>query len=49
MKLTIKNYKEAARNIDFKKLPGAAQEAHKEFDSFAVSTPPTPYFNFQDM
>ncbi|WP_430811645.1 MULTISPECIES: hypothetical protein [unclassified Carboxylicivirga] len=35
MKLTIKNYKEATRNIDFKKLPEAAQEAHKEFDSFA--------------
>ncbi len=35
MKLTIKNYKEATRNIDFKKLPEAAQEAHREFDSFA--------------
>jgi len=35
MNLTIKNYKEATRNIDFSKLPGAAQEAHKEFDSFA--------------
>ncbi|MBS2101254.1 hypothetical protein [Carboxylicivirga linearis] len=35
MKLTIKNYKEASKNIDFKKLPEAAQEAHKEFDSFA--------------
>ena len=35
MKLTIKNYKEATKNIDFKKLPDAAQEAHKEFDSFA--------------
>ena len=35
MKLTIKNYKEATKNIDFKKLPEAAQEAHKEFDSFA--------------
>lgn len=35
MKLTVKNYKEATRNIDFKKLPEAAQEAHKEFDSFA--------------
>ena len=36
MKLTIKNYKEATKNIDFKKLPEAAQEAHKEFDSFAT-------------
>ena len=35
MKLTVKNYKEATKNIDFKKLPEAAQEAHKEFDSFA--------------
>lgn len=35
MKLTIKNYKGATKNIDFKKLPEAAQEAHKEFDSFA--------------
>lgn len=35
MRLTIKNYKEATKNIDFKKLPEAAQEAHKEFDSFA--------------
>ena len=35
MKLTIKNYKEATKNIDFKKLPEAAQEAHREFDSFA--------------
>jgi len=35
MKLTIKNYKEATKNIDFKKLPEAAQEAHKEFSSFA--------------
>ncbi|GAF05337.1 hypothetical protein [Saccharicrinis fermentans] len=35
MKLTVKNYKEATRNIDFKKLPEAAREAHKEFDSFA--------------
>ncbi|MBS2101307.1 hypothetical protein [Carboxylicivirga linearis] len=35
MKLTIKNYKEATKNIEFKKLPEAAQEAHKEFDSFA--------------
>ena len=35
MKLTIKNYKEATKNVDFKKLPEAAQEAHKEFDSFA--------------
>lgn len=35
MKLTIKNYKEATKSIDFKKLPEAAQEAHKEFDSFA--------------
>lgn len=34
MKLTVKNYKEATRHIDFKKLPEAAQEAHKEFDSF---------------
>jgi hypothetical protein len=34
MKLTIKNYKEATKRIDFKKLPEAAQEAHKEFDSF---------------
>jgi len=35
MKLTVKNYKEATKNIDFKKLPEAAQEAHKEFYSFA--------------
>ena len=35
MKLTIKNYKEATRNVDFSKLPEAAKEAHKEFDSFA--------------
>ena len=35
MKLTIKNYKEAVKDLDFKKLPEAAQEAHKEFDSFA--------------
>ncbi|WP_282039303.1 hypothetical protein [Saccharicrinis aurantiacus] len=35
MKLTIKNYKEATKGIDFKKLPEVAQEAHKEFDSFA--------------
>ena len=35
MKLTIKNYKEATKKIDFKKLPKAAQDAHKEFDSFA--------------
>jgi hypothetical protein len=35
MKLTINNYKEATKNIDFKKLPEAAQEANKEFDSFA--------------
>ncbi len=35
MKLTIKNYKEATKNIDFSKLPEAAKEAHKEFDSFA--------------
>ena len=35
MKLTVKNYKEATKDIDFKKLPEPAQEAHKEFDSFA--------------
>lgn len=35
MKITINNYKEATKNIDFSKLPEAAQEAHKEFDSFA--------------
>ena len=35
MKLTIKNYKEATKRIDFKKLPEAAREAQKEFDSFA--------------
>ncbi|MCW3806169.1 hypothetical protein [Plebeiibacterium marinum] len=35
MKLTIKNYKEATKDIDFSKLPEAAREAHKEFDSFA--------------
>ncbi len=34
MKLTIKNYKGATKDIDFSKLPEAAQEAHKEFDSF---------------
>ncbi len=35
MKLTVKNYKEATKGIDFSKLPQAAQEAHKEFSSFA--------------
>ena len=35
MKLTVKNYKEVTKNIDFKKLPKVAQETHKEFDSFA--------------
>ena len=35
MTLTIKNYKEATKDVDFKKLPEAAREAHKEFDSFA--------------
>lgn len=35
MKLTIKNYKEATKDINFSKLPEAAREAHKEFDSFA--------------
>ena len=35
MKLTIKNYKEATQNVDFSRLPEAAKEAHKEFDSFA--------------
>lgn len=35
MKLSIENYKLATKNIDFSKLPEAAQEAHKEFDSFA--------------
>lgn len=35
MRLTIANYKEATKNIDFKKLPEAAREAHREFDSFA--------------
>ncbi len=35
MKLTVKNYREATKDIDFKELPDAAQEAHKEFDSFA--------------
>ncbi len=35
MHLTVKNYKEATKHIDFKKLPEPAQEAHKEFDSFA--------------
>lgn len=35
MRLTIANYKEATKNVDFKKLPEAAREAHKEFDSFA--------------
>lgn len=35
MRLTVKNYKEATKNIDFRKLPEAAREAHKEFDSFA--------------
>nr|WP_319401778.1 hypothetical protein [uncultured Carboxylicivirga sp.] len=35
MKLTINNYKEATKHIDFSKLPEAAREAHKEFDSFA--------------
>ncbi len=35
MKLTVKNYKEATKNIDFKRMPEAAREAHKEFDSFA--------------
>nr|WP_321409104.1 hypothetical protein [uncultured Carboxylicivirga sp.] len=35
MKLTIKNYKEATKDINFSKLPEAAREAHKEFNSFA--------------
>lgn len=35
MKLTVKNYQEATKGIDFSKLPQAAQEAHKEFSSFA--------------
>jgi chaperonin cofactor prefoldin len=35
MKVTINNYKEATRHIDFKNLPEAARDAHKEFDSFA--------------
>ena len=35
MKLTVKNYKEATKNIDFKKLPKVAQETHEEFDEFA--------------
>ncbi len=35
MKLTIKNYKEATKDIDFSQLPEAAREAHKEFDAFA--------------
>ncbi|WP_289054964.1 hypothetical protein [Carboxylicivirga marina] len=35
MKLTVKNYKQATKKIDFKKLPEPAQEAHKEFDAFA--------------
>jgi hypothetical protein len=35
MKLTIKNYKEATKKLDFSSLPEAAKEAHKEFDSFA--------------
>jgi len=35
MKLTIKNYKEATKDINFSKLPEAAREAHKEFDAFA--------------
>jgi hypothetical protein len=35
MKLTIKNYKEVTKKVDFSSLPEAAQEAHKEFDSFA--------------
>lgn len=35
MKLTIKNYKEAVKNIDFKKLPNVAQETHKQFSDFA--------------
>lgn len=36
MTLTLRNYKEATKNVDFSKLPKAAQEAHKEFDSFAA-------------
>lgn len=35
MNLTIKNYKAETKNINFSRLPGAAREAHKEFDSFA--------------
>jgi hypothetical protein len=35
MKLTIKNYKEVTKKLDFSSLPEAAKEAHKEFDSFA--------------
>ena len=35
MKLTINNYTEATKNIDFKKLSESAQEAHKGFTDFA--------------
>jgi polyhydroxyalkanoate synthesis regulator phasin len=35
MRLTISNYKEATKNIDFSKLPEAAQDAHKNFDELA--------------
>jgi hypothetical protein len=35
MKLTVNNYREATKNIDFSKLPKVAKETHKEFDGFA--------------
>ena len=34
MKLTIKNYKEAVKDIDFSKLPEPVQEAHNDYDAF---------------
>ncbi len=36
MKLTVNNYKEAVKDLDFSKLPEVAKETHEEFDNFAV-------------
>ena len=35
MKLTVKNYREAVKNIDFSKLPEVAKDAHNNFDELA--------------
>ena len=33
MKLTIENYREAVKDVDFSKLPEAAKDGHNNFDS----------------